>query len=68
MKKIVISGALGMLLAGSAVLANMMDGRSYGSMYGTGLALLIYFAIAAFIFSIIFWLTHNWLVKEKKRK
>ena len=28
----------------------------------------IYMALAAFIFSIIFWLTHNWLVKGKKKR
>jgi hypothetical protein len=27
---------------------------------------LVYFAVGAFIFSAIFWLTHNWLAKNKK--
>jgi len=27
---------------------------------------LVYFAVMAFIFSAIFWLTHNWLAKNKK--
>jgi len=27
---------------------------------------VVYFAIDAFIFSVIFWLTRNWLVKGKK--
>ena len=52
---------------------NMMGGKNMaygvmgGGMFGTGLYGLIYLAIGAFIFSIIFWLTHNWLVKGKKR-
>ena len=43
----------------------MMDQTGY-----TGWALLktAYFVIAAFVFSVIFWLTHNWLVKDPKKK
>lgn len=26
---------------------------------------LVYFAAMAFIFSVIFWLTHNWLAKKR---
>jgi len=33
-----------------------------------GLLGLVYFAVIAFIFSLIFWLTHNFIVKDKKRK
>ena len=44
-----------------------MMGSGYGMMgYGWGLLGLVYFVLAAFIFSIIFWLTYEWLVKKKK--
>ncbi|MCX6707154.1 MAG: hypothetical protein NT001_03360 [Candidatus Woesearchaeota archaeon] len=29
---------------------------------------LIFFVIASFAFSAIFWLTYNWLVKDKMKK
>jgi len=35
-------------------------------MFGFGLLKLVCFAIIVFIFSVIFWATHNWLVKKKK--
>jgi hypothetical protein len=45
----------------------MMGGYWTGGwMIGGWLLGLLYMAIAAFIFSVIFWLTHNWLVKAKK--
>ncbi len=28
---------------------------------------IVYKLLAAFVFSVIFWLTHNWLVKGKKK-
>ncbi|MEE9526011.1 MAG: hypothetical protein V3V78_05390 [Candidatus Woesearchaeota archaeon] len=36
-------------------------------MFGGSLYKVIYFALAAFVFSIIFWLTHNWLVDGKSK-
>ena len=34
---------------------------------GSGMFMgLLYFVAGAFIFSVIFWLTHNWLVKKKR--
>tara|TARA_Y100000034_G_scaffold5829_1_gene6464 strand:- start:10624 stop:10956 length:333 start_codon:yes stop_codon:yes gene_type:complete len=36
--------------------------------FGSGILKIVYFAFAAFLFSIIFWLTHNWLVKGKKKR
>jgi hypothetical protein len=45
----------------------MGPGTGYGGgMYG--LFGLVYIAIASFIFSVIFWLTKNWLVKEKRKR
>ncbi len=41
---------------------NMMG---YGAS-GLWLLKLVYFALAVFVFSVIFWLTHNWLVKKRK--
>jgi len=32
-----------------------------------GLFGIVYFALAAFVFSAIFWLTHNWIVPKKRR-
>ncbi|MBW3004674.1 hypothetical protein KY310_02495 [Candidatus Woesearchaeota archaeon] len=37
-----------------------------GSAGGSGMLLgLLYFAAGSLIFSVIFWLTHNWLVKKR---
>jgi hypothetical protein len=44
---------------------NMMGA---GSWLGMSFVWLIYFAIGSFIFSATFWLTHNWLVKDKKKR
>jgi hypothetical protein len=44
----------------------MMQG--YGMMgYGGSLVGVIYFVLLAFVFSIIFWGTHNWLCCKKKK-
>ena len=48
------------------VFGMMGDTTSMG-MVGGSLLGILWFAIAAFVFSIIFWLTHNWLVPHKKR-
>ena len=42
-----------------------MMGTGFGGMFGYGLLWLVYFALAAFIFSVIFWWTHNWLAKKR---
>lgn len=42
-------------------------GGNTGLLLGIGFYKLFYFALAVFIFSVIFWLTHNWLVKHKKK-
>ncbi len=55
----------------SSVLADggMMDFHIVGGgMFGGWLLGIIYFAIGAFIFSVIFWLTYNWLVKCNKKR
>jgi len=64
-----------LIMASTCVLAQwgnygMMSGYGYGMMGGAGwfvmgLLGLIYLAIAAFIVSVIFWLTYKWIVKSK---
>ena len=46
---------------------NMVCGMASTGMLGWGFYKLFYFAVAVFVFSLIFWLTHNWLVKHKKK-
>ena len=45
---------------------------SYGMMGGGwfswGLIWLVYLALAAFVFSVVFWATYNWLVKGKEKQ
>jgi len=46
--------------------------HDYGLLGGTGtfvwgLLCLLWVALGSFIFAIIFWLTHNWIVPHKKR-
>jgi len=66
MKKLVIF--ILFLLVVPFVLADYgMMGSEYGMMGGWGLFGLVYFVLAAFIFSVIFWLTYNWLIKGKKK-
>ncbi len=46
----------------------MMD---YSGMMGWGLGMgfsIVYFALAAFVFSVIFWLTYNWIVRNSNKK
>ncbi len=57
-------------MMGSGEMMNMMGGKNmaYGMMgSGMGIYGLVYFVLASFIFSAIFWLTYNWLAKGKKR-
>ena len=71
MKKLILIPSLLVLLS-SVVLADSDMMGDFGMM-GTGgwmmggLYGLVYFVIASFIFSITFWLTYKWLIKDKKR-
>jgi hypothetical protein len=71
MKKIIVALFFLSILS-PAVLADFEDMMGSGMM-GTGtfslvgLFGIVWFALAAFIFSVIFWATHNWLVKGKRR-
>lgn len=70
MKKIALFGI--MALAIPLVLADYggMMGMGYGMMgnIGVGLYGIVWFALAVFIFSLIFWSTYKWIVKEKESK
>jgi len=39
-----------------------------GMHVGWGLLKVVWFVVAAFVFSLIFWGTHNWLASKKKRR
>ena len=45
----------------------MMVGGGTGNI-GWILLKVIYFVLGIFVASVIFWLTHNWIVKGKKRR
>ena len=47
---------------------NMVCGMVGTGMWNWGLYGIVYFIVMSFVFSVIFWLTHNWLVKHKKKK
>lgn len=75
MKKTILLGLLP--LAVPAVMADYGDVMGPGMMWGYGTTGgwvgmwflgLIYLAVAAFVFSVVFWLTHNWLVHGKGKK
>lgn len=71
MKKIIFLVVL--VIMSSLVFADYGDMMGYGMMGGIGtfgmsLIGVLYFALISFIFSAIFWGTHNWLVKGKKGK
>jgi uncharacterized membrane protein len=73
MKKIIVPISLLSVLSCSvsADWNGMMGyGSSSGMMGGWGMGIygVIYFALAAFVFSAIFWLTYNWLVKPNKKR
>ena len=68
MKKIFILSLFSLMVLPLIVQAdagNMMD---HGTMWGGGWAMmffgLIYLAIASFVFSLIFWLVHKWIIKK----
>ncbi len=67
MKKTILFGALFALLS-QPVLADWGMMGSTGMMgSGMGIYGVIYFALAAFVFSVIFWMTHNWIVPKRKK-
>ena len=69
-----MGGMMGILGSGNMMNNDDFGGETmaYGMMgsYGLGSSIYgaIFFAIAVFIFSVIFWSTRNWLVKETKKK
>ena len=67
-------GSLSSLVPVLAQTAYDMMGSGYGMMSGgfiwMGFIGLLYFTLAAFLFSLIFWLVHGWMAKgtQEKRK
>lgn len=69
MKKAVISALFSLLMFSSIAAADtgMMDsGLGMGGMLAMSIYGLIYIAIAAFVFSAVFWWTYKWMVKDAK--
>ena len=73
MGKMILFGMIALLMP--FVLADyggMMGNTGYGMMgsYGGwfGLIGILWLALAAFVVSVIFWLTYNWLVKGTKKE
>ncbi|HDH28084.1 MAG TPA: hypothetical protein ENH13_03020 [Euryarchaeota archaeon] len=70
MKKVVISALFFLLMFSSIAAADtgMMDsgGLGMGGMLAMSIYGLIYIAIAAFVFSAVFWWTYKWMVKDAK--
>ena len=65
MKRFVLP--VGFVLGSSVVLAQGMMDSDYGMMGGSlgwSLVWLLYFALASFIFSVVFWLTRRWIGKK----
>lgn len=57
------------ILGGENMAYNMMGYGMMGSgTLGASLFGIVYFVLVAFVFSVIFWGTYNWLIKNKKRK
>ena len=75
MKTTMVIG-IGSLAASASAFAQPYDmmGSGYGMMSGgfiwMGFIGLLYFTLAAFLFSLIFWLVHGWMAKgtQEKRK
>ena len=66
MKKIIYPTIIALISTTVTADFGMMGTGMMGS-YGMGIIWPFYFALMAFIFSIIFWLTHNWLTSKKKK-
>ncbi len=70
MNKLLVSVFFLIILSTSALAQyGMMGGYGPGG-YGVfwmGLLGLVYLALGSFVFAVVFWLTHNWLVKGKNR-
>jgi hypothetical protein len=74
MKKLAFVLLVGLLIPFSFILADSgagdcpMSGKFImggGTGWTMGLISLVYFVLVSFIFSLIFWLTHKWIVKKK---
>jgi len=71
MKKLALVSLIGLLVPFSFILADGGDCSmankfmmEEGAGWTMGLIGLVYFVLVSFIFSLIFWLTHRWIVKK----
>jgi len=67
MKRIILFWVL--ILSIPFVLADYGHMGGYGMMGGIGVGLygIVWFVLAMFIFSIIFWSTYRWIIKDAKK-
>ncbi len=66
-------GMMGMMMGFNGGMTNMMGNYGYGMMgssgfFGTSLLWLLFVAIGAFVFSVIFWWAYNLMAKAKGKK
>ena len=66
MRKMIFLSIMTLMSPSALAQYNMMGGNGMMSGYGGGLTWLLYFAILSFVFSVIFWLTYNWLSGKKR--
>lgn len=66
MKKIIYPLLLVLLSAFAWAQTTGLMHYQESSMGGNIVISLVFFTVVSFIFSVVFWLTHNWLAKSKK--
>ncbi len=60
-----ILGGVPAAFAGSSI---MWYNVSWGMKILLAFSMVLYFALASFVFSLIFWLTHKWISEDGKKK
>jgi hypothetical protein len=69
MKKIALFGIIALIMP--SVLADYGHMMGYGYGMGTNIGIgifgFVWFLIATFIFSVVFWSTYKWIIKSKTR-
>jgi len=64
-KKIIYPMMLVLLSSFVWAQTGLMHYQQKASAKGSGMLTLLYFTLGCLIFSVVFWLTHNWLVKKR---
>ena len=67
MKKIALFGIIALIIPSALADYGPMMGYGYGMTGGIGIFGIIWFLIATFIFSVVFWSTYKWIIKSKTR-